>query len=162
MDTRAFRNALGSFATGVTIVSGLDEAGKPVGSTVNSFNSVSLTPPLVLFSLARETSASAQCFGVGKPFVINVLAANQIDLSNHFAKRFDDKWTGIPYDVWDTGAPVVPGALASFEGEVTANHDGGDHIIHVGHVRRMRVNESDVEPLLYFKGRYAGVAQTDK
>ncbi len=162
MDTRTFRNALGSFATGVTIVSGLDAAGKPVGSTVNSFNSVSLAPPLVLFSLARETSASAQCFGVGKPFVINVLAAGQIDLSNHFAKRFDDKWTGIPYDIWDTGAPVVPGALASFEGEVTANYDGGDHIIHMGEVRRLLVNESGVEPLLYFKGRYAGVAQTDK
>jgi len=162
MDTRSFRNALGNFATGVTIVSGLDEAGKPVGSTVNSFNSVSLTPPLILFSLARETSASAQHFGVGKPFVINILAAGQIDLSNHFAKRFDDKWTGIPHDIWDTGAPVVPGALASFEGLVTANYEGGDHIIHMGEVRRMLVNETGAEPLLYFKGRYANIAHTDK
>ena len=157
-DQRTFRNALGGFATGVTVVSGLARDGKAVGSTVNSFSSVSLDPPLVLFSLVTGNN-SAEHFTPGRPFVVNVLAADQTALSNHFAKSFDDKWNGIAHETWDTGVPVVPGAVANFEGEVIANHDGGDHVIVVGRVTRLHApTEGAPAPLLYFKGKYAGVA----
>ena len=161
-DPRSFRNALGCYATGVTIVSGLSATtGRPVGSTVNSFASVSLDPPLVLFSLITGNN-SAEHFAPGRPFAVNVLAADQIHLSNHFAKSFDDKWNGIPHDIWDTGAPIVPGAVSNFEGLVTANHDGGDHVIIVGRVQRMACSaeEGTPPPLLYYRGRYAAVTKS--
>lgn len=152
-DSRAFRDALGCFATGVTVVSGIGDDGRPVGVTVNSFNSVSLEPALVLFSLDR-TTASLKSFGVGRPFAVNVLHAGQAEVSRLFASMVADRWNGIGYETWDTGCPVLPDALAAFEGEVVANHDGGDHVIVVGRVRRLRLNREGT-PLLYFRGRYA-------
>jgi flavin reductase (DIM6/NTAB) family NADH-FMN oxidoreductase RutF len=153
-DSRKFRDALGCFATGVTIISGLSETGIPVGSTVNSFSSVSLDPPLVLFSFIKS-NFKPDSYGPGLPFVANVLASHQIDLSNHFARTFDNKWEMIPFETWDTGAPVIPGALASFEGKVVANYDGGDHWIVMGQVSRIAYAGPETEPLLYFRGKYA-------
>lgn len=152
-DSRAFRDALGCFATGVTVVSGIGDDGHPVGVTVNSFNSVSLEPALVLFSLDRATN-SLKSFEVGRPFAVSVLSDGQAELSRLFASSVADRWNGVGYETWDTGCPVLPDALAAFEGMVIANHDGGDHVIIVGEVRRLCSSRQGA-PLVYFRGRYA-------
>jgi flavin reductase (DIM6/NTAB) family NADH-FMN oxidoreductase RutF len=156
---RRFRDALGCFATGVTIVSGVSASGMAVGSTVNSFSSLSLDPPLVLFSLVKA-NFKPDAYGPGRPYAVNILSAGQIDLSNHFARTFDNKWDTVPFDTWDTGAPIVRGALASLEGVVRSNHDGGDHWIVIGEVRRLGFAGPETEPLLYFRGKYATLPRT--
>jgi flavin reductase (DIM6/NTAB) family NADH-FMN oxidoreductase RutF len=153
-DPRKFRDALGCFATGVTIISGTAASGMAVGSTVNSFSSLSLDPPLVLFSFVKA-KFQPDAYGPGRPFAVNVLSAGQIDLSNHFARTFDNKWDTIPYDVWDTGVPIVRGALCNLEGVIRHNYDGGDHWIVIGEVNRLHFAGPETEPLLYFRGKYA-------
>ena len=158
IDPAAFRHALGHYPTGVAAITSLDADGAPLVLVVGTFTSISLDPPLVGFLPDKRSASWEQIAKTGK-FAANVLAADQTALSNHFAKSFDDKWKDIPHETWDTGVPVVPGAIANFEGEVVANHDGGDHVIVVGRVTRLRApTEGAPAPLLYFKGKYAGVA----
>lgn len=152
MDSRDFRNALGCFATGVTVVTTLAVDGRPVGLTANAFSSVSLDPPLVLFCLDKGTM-SFDAFRSGAGFAVNVLEETQQMLSVRFADTASDKWNGIAYETWETGAPILEGCVANLDCSTEAVHDAGDHIIVVGRVLRLRYDK-EARPLLYYRGRY--------
>lgn len=157
LDSQAFRNALGCFATGITVVTAVAPSGELLGITANSFNSVSLDPPLVLFSLHRA-AYSLGAFTDGGHFVVNILSEGQRELSVRFATALADKWSGVEYEFWDTGAPILKGCLAAFECRTRALYDGGDHVIFLGEVLRLRC-AVDGRPLLYFRGRYSAMAE---
>jgi flavin reductase (DIM6/NTAB) family NADH-FMN oxidoreductase RutF len=157
LDPREFRNTVGCFATGVTVITTLDASGTPIGLTANSFTSVSLDPAMVLFCLDRKV-VSFESFVVGKPFAVNILAADQIDVSNRFAKSGPDKWDGFNFDVWGTSVPIIPGCLANLECRGDSIMDGGDHVIVIGEVERMASAGEGVKPLLYYRGGYNEVA----
>ena len=150
---REFRDAMGRFATGVTIVTGLAPDGSPVGVTVNSFSSVSLSPPLVLFSLDRGAN-SLEPFSGGRHFSVNVLREDQAALSQNFARQDDNKFDGIRWRPGNNGCPLFDGVLAVVECTTKATHDGGDHVIFVGHVDHVDLVEVG-KPLLYYCGSYA-------
>ena len=154
-DKRAFRTALGSFATGVTIITARGANGKLAGLTVNSFASVSLDPPLVLWSLSLYSPALA-VFQHCSHYAINVLAADQIELSDHFAKptieNADDKFSTLKFDAGSGGAPLLPGCCARFECRNETRHPGGDHLIFIGQVEKYSCEER--APLLFQGGRY--------
>ena len=152
IDTRAFRDALGSFATGITIVTAVGPDGEPLGITANSFNSVSMEPPLVLFSLHRK-AYSLRGFESHGHFAVNILREEHEALSTTFATALGDKWSGTEYETWESGCPILPDALASFECVTRFRYDGGDHVIFVGEVQRMEVR-SDDPPLMFYRGRY--------
>jgi flavin reductase (DIM6/NTAB) family NADH-FMN oxidoreductase RutF len=154
-DFREFRNALGNFATGVTIVTARSRTGEHLGLTANSFNSVSLDPPLVLFSLNRQ-AYSLRSFEEAGNFAINVLRDDQQDISQVFAQALTDKFQGLPFETWDSGAPIFSHALAVFDCATHAVHDGGDHLIFVGRVLRF-MHDPAGKPLLYFRGNYGKV-----
>jgi 3-hydroxy-9,10-secoandrosta-1,3,5(10)-triene-9,17-dione monooxygenase reductase component len=148
----AFRNALGSFATGVTIATTKDEAGNPVGVTASSFNSVSLNPPLVLWSLAKN-SLSRAAFCDSGHFAIHVLAATQEDLSNRFARSGADKFDDVEWKDGQLGSPIFSDHAALFECRTKHQYEGGDHIILLGEV--VSYEARDEAPLLFHGGRYA-------
>jgi flavin reductase (DIM6/NTAB) family NADH-FMN oxidoreductase RutF len=154
-DTRAFRCALGQFATGIAVVTACGKDGLLAGLTVNSFASVSLDPPLVLWSLGSHSPALS-LFRECTHYAINVLAADQTDVSQRFATSQADKFAGLEFSAGLGGAPVLPGCLASFECRNEAIHTGGDHIILIGHVERFTAGEGS--PLLYFGGGYRKLA----
>ncbi|WP_425402956.1 flavin reductase family protein [Hwanghaeella sp.] len=156
LDTGAFRTALGQFATGVTIVTTRDATGAPIGLTANSFNSVSLDPPLILWSLARK-SINLAVFEASPHFAINILAADQKLLSDRFARPVADRFESVDWCEGAGGVPVIEGSLASFECAAHRQLDGGDHVIFLGRVLRFRAAaaENDKEPLVYYAGRYA-------
>ena len=149
---RAFRDALGAFATGVTIATTLDADGAPVGVTASSFNSVSVDPPLVLWSLARS-ARSLDAFCSSGHFAVHVLAAGQERLSNRFASQGDDKFAGLEWQPGTLGSPVLEDYAARFECRTRHLYEGGDHVILVGEV--VEYLSHDVEPLLFHAGRYA-------
>lgn len=155
---RAFRDALGCFATGICVVTCRTLEGMPHGVTVNSFSSVSLDPPLVLFSLDRANNSFAH-FHAAERFAINVLSAQQESLSRGFARTTGDRFDGVAYDVGLTGAPLLPGSLAVFECAKHAAHSGGDHEIIIGRVLDFACL-SDAESLLYYRGRYRYLSPT--
>ena len=150
--SQEFRTALGMFATGVTIVTARGADGQVIGLTANSFNSVSLTPPLVLWSLSRA-AASLAVFSAGSHYAINVLAADQKDLAERFASRGIDRWTGVPFETGAGGAPVLHGAAATFECFNRSRYEEGDHVIFVGEVERC-THLPGASPLLFHGGRY--------
>ncbi len=152
IDTVQFRNALGSFVTGVTIVTTHTADGQDVGLTANSFNSVSLDPPLVLWSLAR-TAASKEAFTQAKRFAVHVLASDQETLSTRFAKRGENKFAGLTLERDECGTPLLPECAARFECQTAYQYDGGDHIIFVGEVTSF--SQSAKRPLAFHAGRYA-------
>ena len=147
-----FRAALGMFATGVTIVTARAADGKIIGLTANSFNSVSLTPPLVLWSLSRA-AASMAVFSAGSHYAINVLAADQKELAQRFASRGADRWAGVTFDTGAGGAPLLHGAAATFECFNRSRYEEGDHVIFVGEVERC-TRRDGASPLLFHGGRY--------
>lgn len=150
--TREFRAALGMFATGVTIVTARAANGRLVGLTANSFNSVSLSPPLVLWSLARS-AASMAVLANGSHYAINVLAADQQALAQRFASKDLDRWSGVVYTTGAGGAPLIEGAVATFECHNRSRYEEGDHVIFVGEVERC-THRAGVPPLLYHGGRF--------
>ncbi|MBP2314756.1 flavin reductase family protein [Azospirillum soli] len=153
-DSRAFRNALGCFATGITVVTTIAPDGEPIGVTVNSFSSVSLEPPLVQFCLGRA-AMSFEAFTTAKSFAINVLAEAQADLSVRFSKRdLQERWEGVGVERWDSGVPILTGCLANLECDREHVYEGGDHVLILGRVRRLAVT-AEGKPLLYFRGGYA-------
>lgn len=154
IDPRAFRSAAGEFMTGVTIVTTRDADGEPAGLTANSFSSVSLDPPMVLFSVGRD-STSLDAFMAENGFAIHVLAADQQDLSMRFASKGIDRFEGVDWSPGHNDLPVISGALSVFECDTTHVYDGGDHLIFVGTVKRLTHTESDAPALGYFRGRYA-------
>ncbi len=147
-----FRAALGTFATGVTIVTARTADGQVIGLTANSFNSVSLAPPLVLWSLSRA-AASMAVFAAGSHYAINVLAADQRQLAERFAMKGADRWLDVPFDEGVGGAPLLHGAAATFECFNRSRYEEGDHVIFVGEVERC-THRVGASPLLFHGGRY--------
>lgn len=147
-----FRGALGMFATGVTIVTALAENGTPIGLTANSFNSVSLSPPLVLWSLARSAGSFA-AFSTGSHYAINILGADQQDLAKQFAAKGGDRFAGVQFVSGAGGAPVIQGAAATFECFNRSRYEEGDHIIFVGEVERCS-HQAGASPLLFHGGKF--------
>ena len=150
-DLRDLRNALGTFATGVTIITARSRDGGLYGLTANSFTSVSLTPPLVLWS-ASLYAQSLSAFQEGTHFVVNILAHDQIELSNKFARSHENKFAEIDHIIPECGAPVLIGSAAHFECRNEYRHYGGDHIIFIGHVERYAYTNKPT--LLFCRGKY--------
>ncbi len=159
-DQREFRNALGQFATGVAIVTAAVD-GQRLGATITSFNSVSLDPPLVLFSLIRKSLGFEQ-WKKAKALCISILSESQRDLSNRFAKAGKDKWDGLTKIVdARNGAPMVPGVIAYFECEPERVCDGGDHEIFVCRVTDFHVKAGAQSSLIFFLGKYRHLQALD-
>jgi flavin reductase (DIM6/NTAB) family NADH-FMN oxidoreductase RutF len=136
-DTKAFRNALGCFGTGVAIVTTCDRNGQKIGMTINSFASVSLNPPLILWSV-QTLSASSQSFRDAEHFAVTILNTDQQATASHFARTLEDKFANTPFDLNEHGVPLLEGGLAQFECRTYARYPGGDHNILVGEVLRFR------------------------
>ena len=147
-----FRAALGMFATGVTIVTARTATGELVGLTANSFNSVSLEPPLVLWSLGRSAGSMA-AFSAGSHYAISILAADQKELAERFASKRDDRWADVAFTDGACGAPLLAGAAATFECFNRSRYEEGDHVIFVGEVERC-AQRGGASPLLFHGGKF--------
>lgn len=147
-DSRHFRNALSQFATGVTVITTRLPDGSFHGLTASSFNSVSVDPPLVLWSLSQKAS-SLPVFTENSHYVINVLAGDQAILAERFAMRIDNRFEGVDFDLSYTGLPILKGAAAWFECHNRSRYPEGDHVIFVGEVERC---DLDPQPALVFHG----------
>lgn len=150
-DPRAYRRALGSFATGIAVVTTRAPCGTLAGLTVNSFASVSLQPPLVSWCLATG-ALSLDLFRAASHFAVNVLAHDQVDWVHHFAQRTLDKFGDVASTPGLGGSPLLDGVVAQFECRTVATHPGGDHLIFLGEVERYQRFER--EPLVFVQGRY--------
>ena len=159
IDPAQLRRALGAFVTGITVVTTRSVAGDPVGITVNSFNAVSLSPPLVLWSLSLR-AASFDAFVQSSHFVVNVLGAQQIPLSERFAATGGDKFTGVAWRKALADMPLLEGTAASFICRNVHRFPGGDHLIFVGEV--VAFEKSSRAPLVYANGGYAGLREISK
>ena len=151
-DPRTLRDALGCFATGVTVVTCLNGDGQPAGLTVNSFTSVSLDPPLLLVCLAKH-AASAASLIEAPHFAVNVLQTGQQPASIRFSTRDEDRFGATPWSCGEDGAPILKDSLGVFECERHAVHDGGDHHMLIGRVVKASF-DAGLDPLLFFRGRY--------
>ncbi|HEY0974898.1 MAG TPA: flavin reductase [Solimonas sp.] len=151
-DPGEFRKALGSFATGVTIITTRAPDGTPLGMTVNSFNSVSLNPPLVLWSIAHS-SMNLEAFRKATHWAVHILSTEQEELSGRFARRGEDKFAGLETDTGADGIPLLRGCTARFECKTAFQYGGGDHDILVGEV--LAFDRSETAPLVFHGGKYA-------
>ena len=156
-DVRDLRRAFGHFATGVTIVTTLDESGKPCGFTANSFSSVSIDPPLLLVNIAK-TAFGCEIFTRSKGFAVNILAASQRDLSNRFARAGEDKFSGVDWRSSVTGSPLIDQVVAWFDCSHFEQVDAGDHIILIGQVEDYGYSEN--APLGFCRGAYVSFGMT--
>jgi flavin reductase (DIM6/NTAB) family NADH-FMN oxidoreductase RutF len=163
LDVSAFRNAMGSFPTGVTVVTVASDDGGVYGMTVNSFSSVSLDPMLVLVCL-NETSRGVGLIERAGAFAVNVLSAGQQDLSRWFANRHRPPgpamFDGVPFEPGATGCPVLAGAAASFDCRLGQSHRAGDHLILLGEVVAL-VHRPHLEPLVFHAGTYKSLPAGD-
>lgn len=153
-DPKAFRRALGNFATGVTIITTVGPDGEKVGVTASSFNSLSMDPPLVLWSSMKE-ARSCEAFEKASHFAVNILASDQMDMSNHFARQQDDKFAGYDWEEGLGGAPIFPNCAGRFQCETYDKLDGGDHWIFVGKV--VEFDDFGHAPLCFHQGSYSMV-----
>jgi flavin reductase (DIM6/NTAB) family NADH-FMN oxidoreductase RutF len=151
IDSKTLRTVMGHFATGVTIITTRDDAGRPFGLTANAFTSLSLDPPLVVICIDRKTETFPH-FLTSRCFVVNILAESQQELSACFAKSGGDKFAGLSYATSASGVPILEGTLAHLACKLVETHEGGDHVIHVGEVEDVVVRGG--RPLLFFQGRY--------
>ncbi len=156
LDTQEYRRALACFPTDVTVVTAVGRRNEIIGITANSFSSVSLDPPLVLFSLNRNAYSLA-AFLSSQHFAVNVLRQDQEQISNQFSQALGKKWEGVEYITWDSGCPILTNALASFECKIRHTYQGGDHVILVGEVLKI-IAEPEGDSLLFFRGRYRKIA----
>ena len=153
LDQRALRDTLGHFASGVTIISGIDDAG-PIGFTCQSFYSVSMDPPLISFSVMTTSTTYPRIRETGR-FAVSVLSHHQHGVSSQFARKGADKWAGIPWEQTAAGNPVIEDSLAWLDCEIWAEHEAGDHQIVIGRVLETSPARGHRhEPLLFFKGAY--------
>lgn len=159
IDARDFRNALGTYGTGVTIITAADAAGRPYGLTCNSFASVSLNPPLVLWSLLLYSS-SLNVFQSASHFAVNVLGTSQQALANKFAKSSEDKFTGVEWSAGLGRAPVLKESVANFQCRSVSRYYGGDHVIFLGAVEAYSYGSA--EPLLFVRGRFGRFEDADE
>ena len=149
---RDFRDALGRFATGVAVVTAVAPDGAKVGLTISSFNSASLTPPLVLWGLMK-TATSMPVFQAVTHYAVNVLGATQKELALQFSRKGVDRWAGVDWQQGAKGLPLLDGAIATFECRSCGRHDAGDHVILVGEVEHCSYR-TGVAPLLYHGGQF--------
>ena len=155
-DPQDFRAALGTFTTGVTIITTRAADGEPVGVTANSFNSVSLNPPLVLWSLSKQ-ARSLEAFSKTRHWNVHVLSAGQEELSGRFARQGEDKFADLPLDEGISKAPLLTDCTARFQCRTAFSYDGGDHVIFVGEV--LAYDRSELPPLVFQSGHYALAAR---
>lgn len=151
-DSQAFRHALSQFATGVTIITTRTTEDKFLGLTANSFNSLSLEPPLVLWSLANSAN-SLPVFSGNSHYVINILAGHQQELAQRFASRIENRFEGVPYSLSRSGIPVLDGVAAWFECHNRSRYPEGDHVIFVGEVENFGVSPQPA--LIYHGGQFS-------
>ena len=154
-DERQFRDALAQFATGVTVVCTRAPDGRYVGFTANSFNSVSLTPPLVLWSLSRR-SASLPAFEAAQGYAINVLSAQQVDLARRFSRPHADRFAGVAHRLGWSEAPLIDGCIAWLECRHYVLHRAGDHVLFIGEV--VTVERSHGPGLVFHHGRFGATS----
>jgi len=152
IDARAFRRALGNFATGVTVITAQNSKEQKVGVTANSFNSVSLDPPLVLWSLAKD-ARSFDVFDSANNFAVNILASDQIELSNHFSRQQEDKFASIHWEAGIGGCPLLQGCAGRLQCEPYERVDAGDHWVFLGKV--VVFDDLGRAPLCYHQGSYS-------
>ena len=153
IEPRVFRDTLGHYASGVVVISGRHEGG-PAGFTCQSFFSVSADPPLISFSV-MTTSTTYPLIRETGTFAVNVLAHDQHDVSNQFARSGTDKWGGIGWQATRLGNPVISETLMWLDCDIWAEHEAGDHVLVIGRVREMSPPQWHTrDPLLYFKGQY--------
>ena len=158
IDPTELRRCLGSFVTGVTVITALNEDGTPIGMTANSFNSVSLDPPLIVWSL-RMNASSFPAYSRAKRFVVNILSEEQIEVSNRFAKSGQDRFNGVPTTPGIEGVPLIDGCSAHLECRTEAVYPGGDHLLFLGRVER--IVGSARKPLAFGAGKYMVVHPYD-
>lgn len=154
VDPTDLRRCLASFVTGVTVMTVLDEDGKPVGLTANSFSSLSLDPPLIVWSL-RMTSSCMPIYQKAERFAVNILAQDQVDISNRFAKSAPDRFNGVTFQPGIAGVPLIDGCISYLECKLEATYPGGDHLLFVGRVER--IQQTERQPLAFVGGSYVAV-----
>lgn len=159
LDTDEFRRALSHFATGVAVVTARGPADEAVGLTMSSFNSVSLDPPLILFSVDRQ-ARSLPAMLAAEGYAVNILGREQESLAAGFARSLVDKWADVAHSIGLAEAPLLHGALAHFECVPYAHHDGGDHVVFIGRVARFTAAAAG-DPLVYFRGSYRTVTEPE-
>lgn len=159
VDRDRFRRALGQYATGVAVITGRGDNDERFGLTISSFNSVSLDPPLILFSIDRSAK-SLPALLTTEGYAVNILCRHQDHLSNRFAKHGTDKWSALEHGNGHAQAPLLPGTLAHFECAHYAQYDGGDHVICVGRVLSFSWDEEE-KPLVFFRGAYRDIVNED-
>jgi flavin reductase (DIM6/NTAB) family NADH-FMN oxidoreductase RutF len=157
-DSRAFRRALGQFPTGVCVVTGVAD-GERLGVTMSSFNSLSLDPPLVLFSIDRR-AASLPLWERAEGYAVNILSENQREVSNRFARPHSNKWEGARFSRGLSEPPLLNGVAAAFDCVPFAKHDGGDHRLFIARVTGFW-SSADRAPLVFSSGRYASLQSTE-
>jgi flavin reductase (DIM6/NTAB) family NADH-FMN oxidoreductase RutF len=155
-DLRTFRETLGLFVTGVTVITTRDATGAPVGITANSFNSVSLDPPLILWSVGLN-ALSLSAFSEAEAFAVHILRDDQAELSQRFAKSGADKFSGLNIEFGLSNVPLLPDCAARLECRPYAKHEAGDHILFIAEVQRL-ASDPEAMPLVYHGGRYAELA----
>ena len=153
----SFREALGHYASGITVItSHVDD--EPIGFTCQSFYSVSMSPPLVSFSVMASSASYPRIRQAGR-FAVNILSGEQVAISNQFARKGTDKWHGVDWQPSPLGNPVIAGSLHWLDCEIHAEHVAGDHLIVIGEVKALNLQEAAAtQPLLYFKGQYCNLA----
>lgn len=153
----SFREALGHYASGITVItSHVDD--EPIGFTCQSFYSVSMSPPLVSFSVMASSASYPRIRQAGR-FAVNILSGEQVAISNQFARKGTDKWHGVDWQPSPLGTPVIAGSLHWLDCEIHAEHVADDHLIVIGEVKALNLQEAAAtQPLLYFKGQYCNLA----
>ncbi|GFM89425.1 monooxygenase [Pseudomonas cichorii] len=154
----SFREALGYYASGITVITS-HIAGEPIGFTCQSFYSVSMSPPLVSFSVMSSSASYPGIRQAGR-FAVNILSGEQANISNQFARRGTDKWHGVEWEESPLGNPIIVGNLHWLDCEIHAEHAAGDHLIVIGEVKALNLQQATAatQPLLYFKGQYRNLA----
>ena len=161
LEPRAFRDVIGHYASGITIVAGHDGE-EPLGFTCQSFYSVSVSPPLISFSVMATSSTYPRIRKLGT-FSVNILSAAQQAISDQFASKRKDRWAGIDWEVTPGRNPKIVGALTWIDCQIVAEYQAGDHYIVIGQVLAMSpANSSECAPLLYFKGKYRELHNIDE
>ncbi|PIB48395.1 flavin reductase [Pseudomonas sp. 2588-5] len=156
----SFREALGHYASGITVITSHIE-GEPIGFTCQSFYSVSMNPPLVSFSVMSNSASYPKIRQAGR-FAVNILSGEQVRISNQFARRGTDKWHDVDWQASPLGNPIIAGSLHWLDCDIHAEHVAGDHLIVIGEVKALNLQEATAtQPLLYFKGQYCNIAAPD-
>ncbi|NAN54058.1 flavin reductase [Pseudomonas protegens] len=152
-----FREALGHYASGITVITSQVD-GEPLGFTCQSFYSVSMSPPLVSFSVMSSSASYPKIRQAGR-FMVNILSGEQVRTSNQFASKGTDKWQGVQWQESPLGNPIIAGSLHWLDCEIHAEHVAGDHLIVIGEVKALNLQQATAaQPLLYFKGQYCNLA----